>query len=95
MICHQLDPRHNIAGQLSTVLAVADNDDEVAVTETIDFQALLADVADGLYESIDEALHDNFIGCGVPYGAYFEFVSVASATELTIRYVTGIAGVRL
>lgn len=95
MICHQLDPRHNIAGQLSTVLAEAEDNDEITITETVDFQALLADVADGLYESIDEALHDNFIGCGVPYGAYFEFVSVASTTELTIRYVTGVAGLRL
>lgn len=90
---HTIDPYLDIEPQLEEILKTARHEDEVEITEEIDFQAALADVEEGVYETIEEALHDKFLATGVPYGAYFEFVDVASPVSLVVRYITGVEGI--
>ncbi len=94
MTIHIINPYKDIDPQIEEVIATAASSDEVEITEEIDFQSALADVEDGLYESIEEALHEKFLGTGVPYAPYFEFKEVTSPTSLTIRYVTGVQGLQ-
>lgn len=90
---HTIDPYLDIEPQLEEILKTASPEDEVEITEEIDFQAALADVEEGVYETIEDALHDKFLAVGVPYGSYFEFVEVVSPTLLTVRYITGVGGI--
>lgn len=93
MTRHVIDRYSNIDSQLEEILKTASPEDEVEITEEIDFQAALADVEEGVYETIEDALHDKFLAVGVPYGSYFEFVEVVSPTLLTVRYITGVGGI--
>ena len=93
MTRHIIDRYSNIDSQLEEILKTANPDDEVEITEEIDFQAALADVEEGVYETIEDALHDKFLTAGVPCGSYFEFVNVVSPVSLVIRYITGVEGI--
>lgn len=95
MSTHIINPYNDIDPQIEEVIATAASSDEVEITEEIDFQSALADVEDGRYETIEDALHDKFLGTGVPYAALFEFKEVTSPTSLTIRYVTGVQGLQM
>lgn len=90
---HVIDRYSNIDSQLEEIFKTASPGDEVEITEEIDFQSALADVEEGIYETIEEALHDKFLATGVPYGAYFEFVDVVSPVSLVVRYITGVQGI--
>ena len=94
MTTHIIDPYNDIEPQLNEILSKADIHDEIEITEEIDFQSALADVEEGIYETIEEALQDKFLGRGVPYGAYFEFKEVVTPTSLVIRYITGSEGLQ-
>lgn len=95
MTIHIINPYKDIDPQIEEVIATAASSDEVEITEEIDFQSALADVEDGLYESIEEALHDKFLGTGVPYAALFEFKEVINTAWLRVRYVTGVQGLQM
>lgn len=88
MARHKIDIYSDIEPQLEEILKTANPEDEVEITEEIDFQAALADVEEGIYETIEDALHDKFLATGVPYGTYFEFVEIVSPTSLVVRYTT-------
>lgn len=90
---HVIDRYSNIDSQLEEIFKTASPGDEVEITEEIDFQSALADVEEGIYETIEEALHDKFLATGVPYGSYFEFVEVVSPVSLVVRYITGVGGI--
>ena len=94
MTIHTIDSHKDIKPQIEEIINVASPEDEVEITEEIDFQSALADVEDGIYESIEDALHDKFLGEGVPYAPYFEFKEVINPVFLVIRYVTGVQGLR-
>lgn len=87
---HIIDPNRNIKNQIEEILTTAQKGDEIEITDEIDFQSALADVEEGLYETIEYALHDNFLGWGAPYAAYFEFEEVVGPTILVIKYITSV-----
>lgn len=87
---HTIDPNKNTKNQIEEILKIAQKTDEVEITDEIDFQSALAEVEEGEYTNIENALHDNFLGWGVPYGAYFEFEEVIGPTILVIKYITSV-----
>lgn len=87
----ELDSTQDIRSQVADLQGSAQPTDCIAVTQVTDFQLLLADVEEGRFDSIEDALHQGFVGFGVTEGAYFEFEDVRSSTELEIRYVTALA----
>lgn len=95
MAIHTINPYNDIDPQIEEIIETANQDDEVEITEEIDFQSALADVEDGRYETIEDALHDKFLGTGVPYAALFEFKEVINATWLRVRYITGVQGLQM
>lgn len=95
MATHTIDPYDDIEPQLNEILSKADIHDEIEITEEIDFQSALADVEEGIYETIEDAIHDKFLSTGCPYGPYFEFKEVTTPVSLIIRYVTGVQGLQL
>ena len=85
-----LDSTQDIRAQVADLQGSAQPTDCIAVTQVTDFQLVLADVEEGRFDSIEDSLHQGFVGFGVTEGAYFEFDDVHSSTELEIRYITAL-----
>lgn len=94
MATYVINPYEDTEPQIDNLLNKMTRGDEIEITEEIDFQSALADVEEGRYENIEEALQDKFLGQGIPYGAYFEFKEVVTPTSLVIRYITGAEGLQ-
>mgnify|MGYP006902693907 CR=1 FL=1 len=94
MAVHEIVPFVDVGAQIELILDNSKGNDIVAMTDEIDFQTAMADVAEGIYDTIEDAIHEKFFNTGSPYGSYFEFVEVTSPTTLKIRYLTGIQGLR-
>lgn len=65
-----LDSTQDIKAQVADLQGSAQPTDCIAVTQVTDFQLLLADVEEGRFDSIEDALHQGFVGFGVTEGAF-------------------------
>lgn len=88
-----LNPNEDILPQIQYLYDYdVDGDDEVEITDIVDFHALLADVEEDYDLTIEDAIHNALIGYGAPYDPQFAYKRVVSDTELEITYTTRFEG---